>query len=79
MLGRVLPYLTYMQGRLTKWVAARELRLLCVFCGELVADAVEQLHIALLGIFPQSRHKRPGHGPSSLRSNGGIGTAGEEC
>ena len=79
MLGRVLPYLTYMQGKLTKGVAARELRLLCVFCRELVTDAVEQLYIALLGILPESRDKRPRHGTSRLRSNGSIGTAGKEC
>lgn len=66
MLGRVLPYLTYMQGKLTKGMTAGELRLLCVFCSELVSDAVEQLHVALLRILLESRDKRPRHGTSSL-------------
>lgn len=66
MLGRVLPNLTYLQGKLTKRVATGELRLLCIFCSELVSDAVEQLDVALLGVLPESRDKRPGHGTSSL-------------
>lgn len=66
MLGKVLPYLTYLQGKLTKRVAAGELRFLCVFCSELVSDAVEQLDVALLGVLPESRDKGPGHGTSSL-------------
>jgi len=43
-------------------MAARELRTLRITRGELVADAVEQLDVALLGILLEGRHKGPGHG-----------------
>lgn len=59
---------------LTEWVTARELRLLRVFRGQLVSDAVEQLHVALLGILLKGGNKGPGHGPSGLRGDRGVGT-----
>lgn len=74
MLGRVLPYLTYMQGELTKRVAAGKLRLLSIFCSQFVSDAVEQLDVALLRVLLESRNKGPGHGTSGLRSDSSVGT-----
>lgn len=50
-------------------MAAAQLRLLCILALELVADAVQQLHVALLGILLQGSDKRPGHSPSSLASD----------
>lgn len=50
-------------------MAAAQLRLLCVLALELFADAVQQLHVALLGILLQGSNKRPGHSPSSLASD----------
>lgn len=78
MLGRVLPYLTYMQGELTERVATRKLRLLCIFCSQFVSDAVEQLNVALLRVLLKSRNERPGHCASGLRSDSSVGT-GKYC
>lgn len=78
MLGRVLPHLTYMQGKLTKRVATGELRLLCVFCSQFVSDAVEQLNVALLRVLLESRNERPRHGASGLRSDSSVGP-GKYC
>lgn len=58
----------------TQRVAARKLRLLRVFSGQFVSDAVEKLHITLLGILLEGSHERPRHGACCLRSNGGIST-----
>lgn len=52
-------------------MAAAQLRLLCILALEFVADAVKQLHVALLGILLQGSDKGPGHSPSSL--------AGDSC
>lgn len=47
-------------------MATAQLWLLCVFALQLVADAIQQLHVALLWVLLQSRNKRPGHGASGL-------------
>lgn len=58
----------------TQRVAARQLRLLRVFSGQFVSDAIEKLHVALLGVFLEGRHESPGHGSRSLGCDSGIGT-----
>lgn len=50
-------------------MAAAQLRLLCILALELVANAVQQLHVALLGILLQGSDKCPGHSPGSLASD----------
>lgn len=50
-------------------MAAAQLRLLCVLTLELVADAVQELHVTLLGVLLQGGDKGPGHSPSSLPSD----------
>lgn len=59
-------------------MAARELWLLGIFGGQLVADAVEELDVALLGVLLERVDKCPGHGTRSLRGNSGVGTAIED-
>ena len=61
--------------RRTQWVAAGKLRLLRVFAGELVADAVEELDVALLGVLLHCVDKRPGHGSCGLGGDCGISPA----
>lgn len=62
------------QGMLTKRMAAAQLRLLLVFPFELFADAVEQLHVALLRVLFQRRDERVRHGARSLATNLSVGT-----
>ena len=50
-------------------MAAAQLRLLGVLCRQLVADAVEQLHVALLRVLPHCRDEGPGHGARGLRGD----------
>ena len=50
------------------------MRLLSILGGKFVSDAVEQLDVALLGILFQGVYKGPGHGPSGLGGDGGIGS-----
>lgn len=57
----------------TDWMTAGELRLLRVLSLEHVADAVEQLHVALLGVRLDGRDESPGHGACGLGRNGGVG------
>lgn len=57
---------------LTKRVTARQLRPLLVTRRELVPNAVEQLHVALLRVLLQSRDEGPRHGTSRLVGDGGI-------
>ena len=57
---------------LTKWVAARQLRLLGIFCLKNIANAIEQLDVALLWILLDSGDEGPGHGASCLCGDGGI-------
>lgn len=55
--------------RLTQWMAAAQLRLLLVFPLKFIADAVQQLHVALLRVLLQSGDERPAHCSSSLPGN----------
>lgn len=50
-------------------MAAAELRFLRVFRGQLVSDAVEQLHVTLLRILLESRDERPRHCASSFATD----------
>ena len=59
---------------LTEWMTTRELRLLGVTRLQLVADAVEQLHIALLGVLFEGRDEGPRHGARCLGGDGCIST-----
>lgn len=60
-------------------MAAAQLRLLSVFGGQLVADAVEQLHVALLRVLLHGGDEGPGHGSGGLRCDVGIGTIEGLC
>jgi hypothetical protein len=53
-------------------MAARKLRLLRVFGGELVSDAVEQLDVALLRVLFHCSDESPGHSTCGLSGDGGI-------
>ena len=64
---------------LTQRVATGKLRPLCVFGGELVTNAVQQLNVALLRILLQRGNEGPRHGTSCLRSNRGIGPVDKSC
>ena len=55
-------------------MTARKLRLLGILSLEHVADAVEQLDVALLGVRLNGRDEGPGHGAGRLRRNGRIGS-----
>ena len=50
-------------------MAAAQLRLLRIFGGKLVADAVQQLHIALLRVLLKGGDEGPGHGAGGLAVN----------
>lgn len=58
----------------TDWVTAGELRLLRILSLQHVADAVEQLHVALLGVRLDGRDEGPGHGTRGLGCNGRVGS-----
>lgn len=53
-------------------MTAAELWLLGVFCGKFVANAVEQLDVALLRILLHRRDESPRHSTSSLSGDGCI-------
>src|SRR3569833_1199338 len=59
--------------RHTQGMTARQLRLLSVLCLQDVANAVEQLDVALLRILLERGDEGPGHGTRRLGRNGGIG------
>ena len=63
----------------TERMAARQLRLLRVFCFEHVAHAVEQLHVALLRVLPERRDEGPRHGARGLRGDGCVGAVARGC
>lgn len=50
-----------------------ELWLLRILCREHVADAVEQLDVALLGVLLEGRDKGPAHGARGLLGDHGVG------
>ena len=62
---------------LTQRMAAAQLRLLCVFGFQLIPDAVQELHVALLGILFQGGDKGPGHGACGLAGYLGVLSVGE--
>jgi hypothetical protein len=53
-------------------MTAAELRFLSILSSELVADAVEQLHVALLRVLLHRCDEGPRHSARSLSSDGGI-------
>ena len=53
-------------------MAAAQLRLLRIFRFQLFADAVQQLHVALLRVSLESIDEGPGHSTRSLTGNLGI-------
>ena len=55
-------------------MAAAQLRLLRVLGCELVADAVEQLYVALLWVLLHCCDEGPGHGARGLSRDRGVGT-----
>ena len=57
---------------LTQRVAAAQLRLLRVFGFQLIPDAVQELHVALLGVLFQGGDKGPGHGAGGLAGYLGV-------
>lgn len=57
----------------TQRVTARQLRLLRIASGKFVANAIEKLYVALLGILLERCDKGPRHGASGLSSNRCIG------
>jgi len=61
-------------GKLTERVATRKLRFLRVFALQLIANAIEKLHVALLRVLLQSVDEGPRHGASSLAADGCVGT-----
>jgi hypothetical protein len=54
-------------------MTARQLRLLLIFGLKDIADAVQQLDIALPWVLSESGDEGPGHGSRSLGVDGGIG------
>lgn len=57
---------------LTKWVTARELRLLRISGSQFVTNTVEKLYVALLGFLLEGGDKGPRHGTGSLRRDSSI-------
>ena len=53
-------------------MAAAQLRLLSILRSELLANAVEQLHVALLRILLERGDERPGHSAGSLAGDVGV-------
>jgi hypothetical protein len=56
-------------------MTTRQLRLLGVPCLQLVPDAVEELHVALLRVLLERRDEGPRHGSGRLRGDCGVGSA----
>jgi hypothetical protein len=55
-------------------MTAAQLRLLLILALELLANAVEQLDVALIWVLAQSRDKGPGHGARGFAANRRVGT-----
>lgn len=60
-------------------MTTRQLWPLAVFPGQLVADAVEQANVALLGVLPEGGDEGPRHGACCLGGDGSVGTAKQIC
>jgi len=63
----------YTSHELTERMTTRKLRLLGVAGLQLIADAVEQLDVALLRVLLKGGNEGPGHGASCLGSDGRVG------
>jgi hypothetical protein len=61
-------------GTRTQRMTAAQLRLLLILALELVTNAVEQLHIALVRVLAERRDERPRHGACRFTSNRCIGS-----
>lgn len=61
--------------KLTQGMAAAQLRLLLVLALELVSDAVEQLHVALVRVLLETGNEGPGHGARGFAADGSVGPA----
>lgn len=59
-------------GLLTKRVTAAQLRFLRILGRQLVTNAVEQLHVALLRVLLERGDERPGHGAGGLTADGSV-------
>lgn len=62
----------------TERMAARKLRFLRIFGGQLVSNAIEQLDVALLWVLLQRRDKSPRHSASGLSGDGGVGPTSKQ-
>ena len=60
-------------GVLTQRMTATQLRLLAILALKLIANAVQKLHVALIGVLLQAGQESPGHGARSLIGNRSIG------
>lgn len=58
-------------------MAAAQLRLLRVFGFQLITDAVQELHVALLGVLFQGGYEGPGHGAGGLAGDLSVLSVGE--
>jgi hypothetical protein len=58
---------------LTQGVTAAQLWLLLILALQLISDAVEQLHVALVRVLLQTRNEGPGHGACGFAADGSIG------
>ena len=56
-------------------MTATQLRFLRVLGLELIADGIEQLHVALLRVFLQGGDESPGHGACGLAGDTCVGSA----
>jgi hypothetical protein len=56
----------------TQWMTAAQLRFLGILCRQLIADAIQQLHVTLLGILLQSCNEGPRHGACGFTANGCV-------
>jgi len=54
-------------------MATAQLRLLLVLALKLISDAVEQLHVALIGVLLQASNEGPGHGTRGFAADGSVG------
>jgi hypothetical protein len=51
------------------WMTAAQLWLLLVLALQLIANAVQQLDVALIGVLAQCCDESPGHGTCSFAAN----------
>lgn len=73
LLGPLVVTLHYKQNIRVQRVTTTELWLLRVLCSQHVADAIEQLDVALARVLLEGRDKGPAHGARGLLGNHGVG------